>query len=161
MQARSTWDFIGREAARTQSKNLYDQLYSGSRYLDLRASQEKFGDTFYMSHGIIVTNYKLSDATSHLREFSERFPNEIVFATISLEGANAEQERKKVYSTLEYRLVPSDTFTASMTLNSIRNGKRNIVLCDWYDDRYLYRPGIYGEKAYTPEDIYSLLQRAI
>lgn len=64
--------------SKTQTANIHDQLYAGTRYLDIRVT--KIDDEYYTCHGYL--SYKLEEVVVDVLEFLDTHPGEFIIFDI-------------------------------------------------------------------------------
>jgi hypothetical protein len=155
----------------TQEENIYNQLISGVRYLDVRVAYYpgNDGEVFWVNHDTVrIRELKnlLLDVLKFVTEFKEvvfmdfhRFPV----------GFTSESIHEQLYEFLLEHLgnvLAPDSFTAQSTLNQLLNANKYVVLTygdDFHQRRDLLWPSLqqaWGDKntvpnllAYLPEAI--------
>lgn len=90
-------NLLGADNARTQSMTLPQQLYSGIRYIDIRA---KYKNTYFqINHGITDTGYTFNDVMLSLRQYLKENPSETIFMRFKQEDSSASDDQmKKLFS---------------------------------------------------------------
>lgn len=117
--------------SKTQDKNIYDQLKSGVRYLDLRLSYWDDKNDFYVTHGLFGP--KFSDVAAQISRFLNENPKEILVIQIgdmnylgveSKAQSNQEKLIKFIESTFKGKLAQKSKIAGpiSMVRDFWKNG---------------------------------------
>lgn len=89
-------NLVGADITRTQTTNLYEQLISGIRAIDIRVKCE--GNSFPTHHGIVYLGEDFGDVLKTIRTFLTENPTEAVFMRFSQEASSASDlEMKRVF----------------------------------------------------------------
>lgn len=75
---------IGDFAGKCQDLRIQQQLYSGSRFLDIRLDLR--GESLHVTHGIVDQNLSARDAFATVNEFLEKNPSETVLMSVKEEN---------------------------------------------------------------------------
>ena len=120
--------------ARTQGRNIGEQLKHGIRFLDLRiTSQEHRG--FVLHHGAAMGS-KIDETMKQIDEFTKAHPKEAVFVKIELDSWMTKEEKDALCLQLTQqfseKLFPSaDTdmrmHPGDITFGQMRQAKRNLM----------------------------------
>lgn len=78
----------GADITRTQTMNLYDQLMSGIRVLDIRVKYDN-GTSFPVHHGVVYLGADFGDVLETIKKFLASNPTEAVFMRFSQEASSA------------------------------------------------------------------------
>jgi len=153
-----TWDLtakIGDNFAKCQRVDIKSQLLCGSRYLDLRA-QYRDGDWF-MYHGSVTMNTKLSEVIEDIKWFLDKYPQEVVIVTLL--GPSATQCQTLMHSLIKHAVTPDDERTLNknfshFTPNELSNINKNFIPLNWVGDLIDLKNGTVGENRMNRGGIY-------
>jgi len=137
--------------ARTQSKNLYDQMTDGIRYVDLRLSNEPDGQ-IYIEHAL--RGPQIDSVIDDISRFVHEHPKEMVIVYAqeftNFSPATHDAFVAQLESAFGDRMAPR-SLTTSATLNDLWSIDKNVIVVYnnastvsddanlWYDST-LYRP---------------------
>lgn len=126
--------------AKTQNLNVYDQLKSGIRGLDLRIILKDSDKDFYTVHGLYGPS--MSDLLNQTTKFLDENPKEIIIVSVgdlSYLGATPEENKQEIIRRLKVafgeRLARKGELSPSSTMNQIWATKRRVFLF-FVDDKY-------------------------
>lgn len=145
-----------RKWGRTQDKNIYDQLASGIRYLDLRVCWKD--EEFYIRHGLIGDPIDI--ILSDVKQFMYEVERELVIIEVShLTEPDDEKHFKSMTDEHQWELiskikdslgdylyrktVDNEDLNNMKVSEILKNGPRVIILYsgDSFNDRHYYTPG--------------------
>ncbi|MCF6766548.1 hypothetical protein L3V82_12290 [Thiotrichales bacterium 19S3-7] len=159
--------FVAPQWAQAQGSNIYDQLSFGSRYFDIRISDD-FDDnrltTYHRSDGIGCDGDFLDNILEQTTEFLRQHPNEFVILKFSHTRSDGKYDPKKetseVVNLLEdkykqylFVTVDKDINLANLQLEQVR-GKIIAVFDGEYDHDNLINPhlGTFSYSDYNPNN---------
>jgi len=159
--------FPGVEASKAQGSSVYDQLKQGSRYLDLRVSRAKDGK-FYGYHGLKWTNYSLDSAISEISRFLSESPDEVLIITMLVDenGYNGTEQEAwgsvfNAFGSEAHDLRRGGSDFSRMSLEDLKLQGIKVLVTGFSSNAFLDRGGIYGEKAYSPEEVESYFKNNV
>lgn len=118
---------ISKKWAETQSMDIYGQLNSGIRYLDLRIFWDKKVNDFRFHHSLLGEKFKIG--LSQIKEFSQKYPEEILMVNARLDHADTamhEQFKKLILDELSDKLLEKNN-GLTKTYESIIKSNKNII----------------------------------
>eukprot|EP00930_Biecheleria_cincta_P056205 TRINITY_DN4236_c0_g3_i1.p1 TRINITY_DN4236_c0_g3~~TRINITY_DN4236_c0_g3_i1.p1 ORF type:complete len:718 (+),score=104.52 TRINITY_DN4236_c0_g3_i1:184-2337(+) len=74
----------GGDLAQTQNQDIWGQLNTGIRFLDIRAKHEN--DDLPIYHGIVYMHKQFHDVVKNIEDFLDAHPSEVIFVRIKMEG---------------------------------------------------------------------------
>lgn len=88
-------NLLGLDVTRTQTMDLWAQLTSGIRVLDIRLFYEPDGQSFSIHHGTVNVGYNLDDVLSTVQKFLQKHPSETVLMRLKQEQSSASDAQMK------------------------------------------------------------------
>lgn len=88
-------NLLGLDITRTQTMDLWTQLTSGIRVLDIRLYYEPDGQTFTIHHGLVDVGYDLDDVLTTVQRFLQENPSEVVLMRLKQEQSSASDAQMK------------------------------------------------------------------
>lgn len=88
-------NLLGLDITRTQTMDLWAQLTSGIRALDIRLYYEPDGQSFSIHHGTVHVGYDLDDVLTTVQKFLKQYPSETVVMRLKQEQSSASDAQMK------------------------------------------------------------------
>ncbi len=95
-------DLTGLDITRTQTMDLWSQLVSGIRVLDIRLHYEDSGKAFTIYHGAVHVGYNLDDVLTTVQKFLREHPSETVLMRLKQEESSADDEQMQTLFDIYY-----------------------------------------------------------